>query len=59
VLPERSTDGAALPRRSLFRHPLLLHALGLLAAGILTWLVWQGYRQPGFLIDLANAMMLC
>jgi len=57
--PDPSSDGAALPRRSLLRHPLLVHALGLMAAAALTWLIWRGYRQPGFLLDLANAMFLC
>ena len=41
------------------RNPLLVHTLGLLAAAGLTWLVWRGYRQPGLLLDLANAMFLC
>jgi hypothetical protein len=41
------------------RHPLLVHALGLMAAAALTWLIWRGYRQPGFLLDLANAMLVC
>lgn len=61
--PDPSTDGAALPRRSLLRHPLLGHTLGLLAAavlaGLLSWLILRGYRQPGFLLDLGNAMLLC
>ena len=61
--PERSTDGAALPRRSLLRQPLLVHSLGLLAAAVLAglvgWLIVRGYRQPGFLLDLGNAMLLC
>ena len=58
--PEASfPDGAALPRRSVFRRRLVLHTLGLIAAGLVTWLVWRGYRQPGFLLDLANAMLLC
>jgi threonine/homoserine/homoserine lactone efflux protein len=59
LAPHVPTDGAAVPRRSLLRHPLLLHTLGLLAAAVLAWLVWRGYRQPGLLLDLANAMFLC
>ena len=54
----RSPDGAATPRRSLSSR-LIRHALGLAAAAALTWLVWRGYRQPAFLIDFANAMLLC
>ncbi|HVF65942.1 MAG TPA: hypothetical protein VNE58_18300 [Casimicrobiaceae bacterium] len=23
------------------------------------WLAWRGYRNPDFLIDLANAMVFC
>ena len=53
------SDGAALPRRSHFRRRIAAHTAGLLAAGLLTWLVWRGYRQPGFLLDIANAMLLC
>lgn len=52
-------DGAATPRRSLLRRRLALHTLGLVAAGLVTWLVWRGYRQPAFLLDIANAMLLC
>jgi hypothetical protein len=63
LAPHVSTDGAALPRRSLLRHPRLVHTLGLLAAAVLAWLLgWlilHGYRQPGFLLDVANAMFLC
>lgn len=63
MTPDPSTDGAALPRRSPLRHPLLGHTLGLLAAGVLaavvSWLIVRGYRQPGLLLDLANAMLLC
>jgi hypothetical protein len=51
--------GAAVPHRSPLTRRLALHALGLLAAGLLTWLVWRGYRQPGFILELANAMVLC
>lgn len=53
------SDGAAIPRRPLLRRRIALHALGLLAAGLITWLVWRGYRQPGFLLDLANATLWC
>jgi hypothetical protein len=41
------------------RRRLALHTLGLIVAGLVTWLVWRGYRQPGFLLDLANAMLVC
>ena len=45
------------------RRPQRAHALGMIAAALLTalvtWLAWSGYRQPGFLLDIANAMTLC
>ena len=34
------------------------HALGLVVAALLAWLILRGYRQPEFLLDLAN-MRLC
>jgi hypothetical protein len=34
------------------------HTLGLIAAVIIAWLVFRGYRQPEFLLELAN-MRLC
>jgi hypothetical protein len=46
-----------------FRRPQLAHGLGMIAAalltGLVTWLAWTGYRQPAFLLDIANAMTLC
>jgi hypothetical protein len=30
-----------------------------LLTGLVSWLAWTGYRQPGFLLDIANAMTLC
>jgi len=34
------------------------HALGLVVAALLAWAILRGYRQPEFLLDLAN-MRLC
>lgn len=34
------------------------HVLGLIVAALVTWLILRGYRQPEFLLDLAN-MRLC
>ena len=31
-----------------------LHLAGILAAGVIAWLLWQGYRQPELFLDLAN-----
>ena len=51
------------PLSSVRPRPLLLrraasHALGIVVAAIVTWLILRGYRQPEFLLDLAN-MRLC
>ena len=35
-----------------------LHLAGLLAAGVIAWLLWQGYRQPELLLEL-SALQLC
>jgi hypothetical protein len=45
--------------RDLFLHPRIAHALGVIVAALLTWLVWLGYRHPGFMVDIANAMTFC
>jgi len=37
---------------------LIGHTLGLIAAMFIAWLIFRGYRQPEFLLDLAN-MRLC
>ncbi|HVE50223.1 MAG TPA: hypothetical protein VNG69_11470 [Casimicrobiaceae bacterium] len=52
-------DGAEIPRRSLLTRRVILHSLGLAVAALATWLVWRAYRDPGFVIDLANAFLLC
>lgn len=35
-----------------------LHLAGLIAAVVIAWLLWQGWRQPELIVDLA-AMQLC
>ena len=55
----QNSNGAAPPRRFLFRSRLAWHTLGLATAVALAWLVWRGSRQPAFLLDLANAMLMC
>jgi len=45
------------PRR-LSAHRVFWHAIGLLLALAVAWLVFRAYRQPDFLIDLVN-MQLC
>jgi hypothetical protein len=44
--------------RGPFARRLAGHALGLVAAVLIAWLIFRGYRQPEFLLDLAN-MRLC
>jgi hypothetical protein len=34
-----------------------LHLVGLLVAGAIAWLLWQGYRQPELILDLANVSL--
>jgi hypothetical protein len=43
------------PRRS---PRAVWHAIGLVAAGLVAWLILQGYRQPELLLELAN-LRLC
>jgi hypothetical protein len=46
-------DGAAIPRRLAFSR-LVRHALGLIGAGLVTWLVLRGYQSPELMLELAN-----
>ena len=45
------------PKPALSRR-VAWHALGLVVAALLAWLIVRGYRQPELLLDLAN-MRLC
>lgn len=45
----------ASPRARFTR--VALHIAGLVAAGVIAWLLWQGYRQPGFIFDVANVSL--
>jgi len=49
-------DDAASSRREGRRY--LWHALAMLAAAALAWLVFAAYRQPDFILDFAG-MRLC
>jgi hypothetical protein len=33
------------------------HAVGLVLAAVLAWLIVRAYRQPDFIIDLVNTML--
>lgn len=43
---------------NLLSRRLVWHSVGLIAAVLVAWLVFRGYRQPDFLLDFAN-MRLC
>jgi hypothetical protein len=43
---------------SVLSRRLVWHSLGLIVAVAVAWLIFRGYRQPEFLLDLAN-MRLC
>lgn len=50
---------APAPRVARTRYlRVTLHLIGLAAAGVIAWLLWQGWRQPELLFDLAT-MRLC
>jgi hypothetical protein len=53
--PPSSSSGS--PPRSRWSR-VAMHLVGLLAAGVIAWLLWRGWRQPELLLDLAN-MRLC
>ena len=53
--PSQSPDAVA-PRSASRR--LVWHALGLISAALVAWLILRGYRQPDFLLDISN-MRLC
>ncbi|HEX6137872.1 MAG TPA: hypothetical protein VF059_09450 [Casimicrobiaceae bacterium] len=40
------------------RGRLLWHALAMLAAAVLAWLIFTAYRQPEFILEFAG-MRLC
>ena len=46
------------PRALAPATPTTWHALAMLAAAALAWLVFTAYRQPEFILDFA-AMRLC
>jgi hypothetical protein len=52
-------DLQAVPLPARPRYPrVALHVAGVVAAGVLAWLLWQGWQQPELMLDLA-AMRLC
>ena len=46
-----SERGQRLPR-------FVWHTIGLVLAALLAWVVWRGYQNPDFLLDL-SAFRLC
>ena len=55
---QATEDGATAKSRRFFSHRAFWHSAGILLALAVTWLVFRAYRQPDFLLDLAN-MQLC
>ena len=51
-------DGATATPRRFFSHRAFWHSAGILLALAVAWLVFRAYRQPDFLLELAN-MQLC
>ena len=48
-----------VPRPIPARVPRVVwHAVGLVAAALLAWLIWRGYQSPDFLLDL-GALRIC
>ncbi|MEO8346113.1 MAG: hypothetical protein ABI607_10490 [Betaproteobacteria bacterium] len=56
--PASGNDGAASPLRRFLSRRAFWHSAGLLLALAIAWLVVRAYRQPEFMIDLAN-MQFC
>jgi uncharacterized membrane protein YccC len=46
------------PRAPLGVPRFVWHAIGLVLAALLAWLIWRGYQSPDFLFDL-GALRLC
>ncbi len=55
---QATKDGATATSRRFFSHRAFWHSAGILLALAVAWLVFRAYRQPDFLLDLAN-MQLC
>ena len=54
--PSPQSSDPATPRP--LSRRIVWHALGLVIAALVAWLILRGYRQPEFLLDIAN-MRLC
>jgi len=55
---QATEDGATATSRRFFSRRAFWHSAGILLALAVAWLVFRAYRQPDFLLDLAN-MQLC
>jgi len=55
---QATEDGATARSRRFFSRRAFWHSAGILLALAVAWLVFRAYRQPDFLLDLAN-MQLC
>ena len=54
----RRRNGRKFSGVNVLSRRLVWHSLGLIVAVAVAWLIFRGYRQPEFLLDLAN-MRLC
>ena len=48
----------AAPPRRLHSRRIAGHAIAIVVAALVAWLVFRGYRQPELMLELAN-MRLC
>ena len=55
---QAAKNGATATSRRFFSHRAFWHSAGILLALAVAWLVFRAYRQPDFLLELAN-MQLC
>jgi hypothetical protein len=58
VNPRDESLAAADVRQGGVRSRLVWHALAMLAAAVLAWLIFTAYRQPEFILEFAG-MRLC
>ncbi|MFO1317784.1 MAG: hypothetical protein U1F58_19480 [Burkholderiales bacterium] len=57
-MPDPARGAAAAGRAHSFTRRRLWHVVALVLALAVAWLVIRAYRQPDFIIDLAN-LLLC
>jgi peptidoglycan/LPS O-acetylase OafA/YrhL len=58
LLPDPARGDLAPGRVHWRRRRRLWHAVAVVVALVVAWLVMRAYRQPGFIVDFAN-FLLC